>query len=142
MPVRTLTDSLEFYRSYGLGVENRSNSTIRFKETPVRLLITYLGHDPPLKDISERHIVGFLEWLRQRPKNEYHPSGNKPQGEITDITIKTYFRGLRALFNWLVKRNIIEENPIATVEEPSYDEKLPKNLKADEIEGIPRSCLS
>jgi integrase/recombinase XerD len=134
MPVITLTDGFEFYRSYGLGVENRSDSTIRFKETPVRLLINYLGYDPPLKEISERHIVGFLEWLRQRPKNEYHPSGNKPQGKITDITINTYFRGLRALFNWLVKHNIIEENPIVTVEEPSYDEKLPKNLKADEIE--------
>ena len=102
--LRERKDALEYYRGFAIGFENRSQSTIRFKETPIRQLILYLGGDFLLQDIQEQHIIEFLEWLRQRSKNEYHPSGNKAEGKVSDITINTYFRGLRAFFNWLVKR--------------------------------------
>ena len=136
MPIETLTDALEYYRGFAIGVENRSQSTIRFKETPLRQLILYLGGDFLLQDIQEQHIIGFMEWLRQRSKNECHPSGNKAGGKVSDITINTYFRGLRAFFNWLVKRGTLPISPMSNIEEPGYQEKLPEYLKADEIERI------
>lgn len=51
MPVRTLTGALEFYRNYARAIENRADATIRFKETPVGMLIVYLGYDPPLEEM-------------------------------------------------------------------------------------------
>jgi len=60
MPIETLTDALEYYWSFAIGVENRSQSTMRFKETPIRQLILYLGGNLPLQDIQEQHIIGFM----------------------------------------------------------------------------------
>jgi integrase/recombinase XerD len=139
MPILTLTDALEYYETFAIGVENRSEYTVRIKKTAAGQLIQYLGFDPPLKDIQEPHIIGWLQWLRQRPKWEKHPSGNRPREADKDswaITINTYFRMLRALFNWLVKHKIIETNPMINIEEPEAPEKLPKNLKADQVERI------
>ena len=136
MSISTLTEALEFYRTYALGVENRSESTIRFKETPARQLIEFLGCDPHLNEIHEQHIIGFLGWLRQRRKNEHHPSGTTAQGKVSDIAINTYYRGLRAFFNWLVKRGVIENSPMANIEEPGYQEKLPRHLKVEGIERV------
>jgi integrase/recombinase XerD len=142
MPVETLTNALDYYENYALGVENRSEHTIRIKRTAVRQLIVYLGFDPPLKELHERHIIGYLQWLRTRPKWENHPSGNKarePNKDSLGITINTYFRMLRALFNWLVNKKIMETNPIANIEEPDMSEKLPKNLKVEDVERILRA---
>ena len=128
MPIETLTDALEYYRGFAIGVENRSQSTIRFKEAPLRQLILYVDRDLPLQDIQEQHIIGFMEWLRQRSKNEHHPSGNKAGGKVSDITINTYFRGLRAFFNWLVKRGTLLKSPMSEADtEPItllFEEKL------------------
>jgi integrase/recombinase XerD len=96
----------------------------------------YLGGDYLIQEIQEQHLIAFLERLRQRTKNEHHPSGNKPGGKVSDITIDTYFRGLRAFFNWLVKRGILLRSPMGNIEAPGYQEKLPKHLKADEIERV------
>jgi site-specific recombinase XerD len=132
VPISTLKDALEYYRNYAGAIENRADDTIRFKETPVRQLIGYLGYAPSLEEINKRLVVDFFAWLRERPKWKDHPSGNRPQGRITDIATNTYFRGLRALFNWLVTHGIIEKSLLANVEEPEYIKKLPRHLKFDD----------
>jgi len=139
MPIRTLQDALAFYRDYARGVEGRSNQTIIFKETPVRQLIKFLGKDLPLAQLEESHIVGFLGWLRQRDKWAGHPSGNRAGGQVKDVSVNSYFRGLRAFLNWAEDHKLIRQNPMAGIPAPRYQEKLPRYLKQEQIQNVLRA---
>ena len=53
--------------------------------------------------------------------------------EVAEYTIFDYFRTLRALFRWGVKRRLIAENPIDMIDTPSVTTKLPRRITHTEM---------
>jgi len=55
--------------------------------------------------------------------------------EVAEYTIFDYFRTLRALFRWGVKRRLIAqgENPIEMIDAPSVTTKLPRRIAYNEV---------
>jgi len=138
MPVSTLNEALVYYCKFSLAVLNRSPSTIRNTEVAIRQLLNFLGVDPHPAEIQRETIIDFLSWLRKKPKWEGHP-GNHSTGKLTDVSVNTYFRALRAFFNWLVREKIIPASPMDGLPAPSIEDKLPSHLSFDQARKLIRS---
>ncbi|GAI13816.1 unnamed protein product, partial [marine sediment metagenome] len=138
MPVSTLNQALEYYRKFSTAVLNRSPSTVRNTEVAIRQLLNFLGVDPHPAEIQRETIIDFLSWLRKKPRWEGHP-GNHPGGKLTGISVNTYFRALRAFFNWLVREKLIPSSPMEGLPTPSIEDKLPSHISLDQAEKLIRS---
>ncbi|MBA7653603.1 Tyrosine recombinase XerC [subsurface metagenome] len=139
MPVSTLNQALDYYRKFSVAVLNRSPSTVRNTEVAIRQLLNFLGVDPHPAEIQRETIIDFLSWLRTRQKWESHPAGNHPAGKLTDISVNTYFRALRAFFNWLVREKLIPASPVEGLPTPSIEDILPAHLTLDQVRKLVRS---
>ncbi|MBA7642935.1 Tyrosine recombinase XerC [subsurface metagenome] len=139
MPISTLSEALDYYRKFAAAVLNRSPSTIRGAEVAIGQLLSFLGVDPTLKEIRRENIIDFLSWLRKKPKWEGHPAGNHPTGKLTDVSVNTYFRALRAFFNWLVGEKIIPSSPMEGLPAPTIEDKLPSHISFDQAKKLVRS---
>ena len=97
----TLSEALQGYEIY---VEARrlSPHTIRDYFTTFRKLQQFLGHDPPIDDISRHDIQNFL----------------KSFSDIKKKTLLNYHTGLSALWSWLVADGLVEEHIVRQVPPP------------------------
>ena len=53
--------------------------------------------------------------------------------EVAEYTIYDYYRTLRAVFRWGMKRRLIADNPIEMIDTPSVTTKLPRRITYNEV---------
>lgn len=70
---------------------------------------------PPTED----HLCRFLNKILAR--------------KLKPATVDNYYRAIRAWFNWLHKRQLIEQNPIELTDRPPKDKPLPRAPHSDDV---------
>jgi site-specific recombinase XerD len=108
----------EFLRAKAAG--NRSPMTLR----------AYRYGFESYTNFCERMGYAEIDLFQSDVIEEFLASG---QGFLAEYTIFGYFRDLRALFRWGLKRRLIAENPMEMVETPVYTDKLPKRVTYNEV---------
>ena len=85
-------------------------TTIAFHSYLLKIIIPYFA-EMKLKAITDKEIENFLFYL----KNTYRTKQNKP---LAAKTIKHHYATLNLIFEYAVKLDYIEKNPLAKVDTP------------------------
>ena len=118
--------SRSFRRS--LEAANRSPSTVYIYVTAVGQLASFLdAQKMPLlvANLSREHVEEFVaDVLRRR----------------TPATASTYYRGIKAFFDWLVEDGELKASPMARVKAPHVPDHAPAMLTDDELRKLLKTC--
>lgn len=105
-------------------VSGHSSKTIEWHTTVLKLLDKFHKDEnitcPSPQACTPEHIRTFLDWLRRR--------------NLKVISIQTYFRSVRAFFNWCVREGLMEENPIVKVPMPKAEKPLPRTVTEEHLQ--------
>lgn len=111
-----------------LEAANRSPATIRVYSISVAQLAEFLhasGMPLVVANITREHVETWLgDILRRR----------------SPATASTYYRGLKAFFDWLVEDGELKTSPMARVKPPHVPERPPTMLSDDELRRLLRAC--
>ena len=120
-PDMSLSDAMDEFELMAK-VSGKADKTIESYRYTYSSLAEKLGKDIPLGEISTKTIRVFL-------------AGLMDEG-FSKSTVGIHYRNLKALFNWLVKENFLEDSPIEPIDEPKSPDKYPKILSEEEVEAL------
>lgn len=103
---------------------NYSNLTIINYGKDLKVFLKFLDENKinDYKKVDYQLIRKFLEFLYEE--------------EYSKKTISRHISSLRSFFKYLIKENIITNNPMTLISNPKLDKKLPKYLYYEEMEKI------
>lgn len=102
---------------------NRSDRTIRSYADTARLLA---GHvDRPLDEVTRQDLEGFFVAMLETR---------------SPASVALYFRSLRAMFNWMVREEIVASSPMAGMEGPTVPEKPVPVVVDDDLTRLLKAC--
>jgi site-specific recombinase XerD len=114
---------------------NHSDKTIEWHQTALGLLQTYLQHEREITVITGIDAPDISAWFASMRKT---PGA---RGKIrTERTIQTYARSARAFFHWLVRQNLLAENPFDRVVFPKVGRPLIQTITDEEFEKLLLAC--
>jgi site-specific recombinase XerD len=116
-------------------VEGKSYGTIECYTDKLKGFLWYTTnyHWPDdIKAITTDDLRQFLAYLRETPHrfNSTCPRAMKP---INSTTIQKYYRALSALFNWLIREELLQYNPLLKIKVPKAEKKVVKALSYSEV---------
>lgn len=93
----------------------------------------------------EEKISHFIKWLNGKPLDEVDSTTIKTyilslQTTHNEGGVLTYFRGIRAFYNWYEKEFEGVVNPVAKLKAPKGKKQIIKGIQLDEINALIRSC--
>ncbi len=116
--------------------------------------LSYLRHELNRAELTaeayERDITQFAEWLTNGRPEEFNPTdvttadirawlaGMAREGNIAR-TLRRKAQSLRAFFKFLMRRDLITNNPTTNLNLPKTPHYLPDIVRTDEMEGILQS---
>lgn len=111
-------------------------TTIAFHSYLLKIIIPYFA-EMKLKAITDKHVERYLSYL----KNTYRTNQNKP---LAPKTVKHHYATLNLIFEYAVKLDYIEKNPLEKVETPKLVKrkvnalsKAETQIFVQEIEKLP-----
>jgi len=107
--------------------EYRSPSTLRTYRYILGLFVRFvneLGITMP-EQVKEEHIVAYIVHKKET---------------CGGVSINTYYKHLRAWFNWMVQRKIISESPCAILKSPTLPKTVIRPLGNDELQRMLACC--
>ena len=111
-------------------------TTIAFHSYILKIVLPYF-EEQKLKDITDKHIERYLSYL----KNSYRTKQNKP---LAPKTIRHHYGTLSLIFEYALKLDYIEKNPLAKVDTPKLVKhkvnalsKAETQIFVKEIEKLP-----
>ena len=121
--------------------EGKSPVTILGYQMVLRNFLWYVRENnfPEIHGLDVVHIRHFLWYL----SNETHRWGNKTSNvkkPACQTTINGYYRALNSFFNWLVREQLVRENPLANLKKPRPEKKVVQALTRSEIERLFSVC--
>lgn len=106
-----------------------SPKTVRWHEQSIQGLIAFLQEHGYPTEVEELHVDFVREWLDEQRKRE-----------LSDHTIATRVRSLRAFTRWLLEEEWIDKDPLRRLRAPKAEDR-PKNiLSPAEIDSILEAC--
>jgi site-specific recombinase XerD len=112
----------------GLEASNRSPATVRVYMFGVGQFAAFLdARTMPLvvANITREHVEEWLSDLLRRR---------------TAATASTYYRGVKAFFDWLVDDGELKASPTARINPPHIPEHAPTMLSDDELRRLLKTC--
>ncbi len=108
---------LEIERQY-------SDMTIISYEKSLKIFLDFLQieHYNKIKEIDHKCIRNYLEFLYNK--------------KYSKRSISRHISALRSFFKYLIKENIVTNNPMKLISNPKQDKTLPKFLYYDELEKL------
>jgi site-specific recombinase XerD len=114
---------------------NHSEKTLEWHRTALGLLQRYLQEGRNITLVGEIDAPDITAWFTSLRKT---PGGH---GKMrSERTIQTYARSARAFMYWLVRQNIIAENPFERVAFPKVGKPLIKTISDEEFEQLLLAC--
>lgn len=109
-----------------------SHHTRRRYEYSIRTFGEFLGHDATPADLTEEKVTAFLVHVR-----DYRTVSGRP---IAARTVNEYRHRLRALWEWLARKKLVNEFPtVAKMPEPR---RSPKAWSAEELSRLFQACAA
>ena len=106
---------------------NVSKETVVYYGNCIRFFLGFIGEDALCRDINEESIYAYILHLRETREN------------LSDVTINTYLRGIRAILYSLMEKGYVKPFKIRLIsaekqlKETYTDEELEKLLKKPDL---------
>ena len=138
MEARNLVDFLFIYKNF-TDAENKSPRTIESTLATVSDFNRFLGSLEDIKNIRPEDLRNYIQHLQSKSRWSNHPTIKQSHGHLSDHSIATYIRTIRAFFSWLTRENFLEINPFAKVKPPKAPRKIVSTLTSEEVEKFFKS---
>jgi len=86
--------------------------------------------------IGPGEIRSFILYLKQKGRFSEHPYATPQEGRLSDHTVNTYLRAVRAFWSWLMEEGIIIDNPFHHVKLPKVTKKVVTTFTAEQIKAL------
>ena len=131
----TIANVVELFIKRSLEAKGRAPRYIEETRRSFRLHVLSRWGDRDITTISRRDVIGLLDQVmdhgstvRADDKRKKVPGG--------PIAANRTLSAIRALFNFALRRGIIESTPVALVERPGEETQRERTLTADEIAAV------
>ena len=132
----TLAEALAAYRICAQA-EGKSPETVRWVMSSVTYFSEFLGPEgQDINSITGNDLRRFIIELQQRPKFLKHPKTRTQPTNLSDQSIQTYARAIRAFFGYLHREELIDHNPMAKVKMPKVTKKVVPTFSDKEVEKL------
>ena len=131
----TLSEALTAYKICARA-EGRSPRTIDWVASSVRYFGRFLGDDVDIATITANDLRRFIIALQGAKKYRDHPYNGPQEQEISQSSINTYARAIRAFFGYLYREELIKGNPMARVRMPKVPATVVPTFSANEMEEL------
>jgi site-specific recombinase XerD len=114
---------------------NSSRKTLEWHHTALGLLQAFLAEERGItlvEDVDAADISAWFAYMRKVAGKHGRPRSER--------TIQTYAHSVRAFFNWLVHREMIERNPFDLVVFPKVGRPLIQTIEPEEFEQLLLAC--
>jgi len=117
----------------------------------IEFLYVERGLSPNTEAAYRRDLMFFTEFLEKNNISDFDSISrstinaylrNLKQQEYSATSITRKIASLRGWFKWMIANELIENDPMHSIEQPKLDKKLPKVLSMTEIEKILSQPLS
>lgn len=110
------------YLDYGLAIRNYSPKTILAYRSTFNLFLKYTKAEE-LTECTENALEAYF----------YH---GRIDRKWCAVTFRQHYKHLNCFFKWCIKRELMEHNPLTTLEKPRVEQRLPKKLTRDEAQVV------
>jgi integrase/recombinase XerD len=124
----SLTASVAAFDEYMLR-KGFSDNTIKAFRNDLKIVVTFLGADTRLHEITTRHLEEFLEWMQ-------HSRGKSCSAKTLARRITT----LKVFFGWLHGIGVIASDPAQPVLQQPARTPLPTILRDEEVNRLLRAA--
>lgn len=142
MDAKNLVVFLSLYNRFA-AAENKSNRTIESANAVIRDFDHFLGSPHDISTIRPDDLRNYILHLQAKGRWSGHPTIHQHHGPLSQHTIATYTRTVRAFFSWLTREGFLETNPFTNVKPPKAPRKIVPTITAEEAEqffqSIPRN---
>jgi integrase/recombinase XerD len=124
---------LERYQLFATA-SNYSDHTITLIRLSLRYLEDFLSGIPDVRKVKADDLRRLIVHLKGRTK--YQGTPQKQDRKLSDTTLNTYVRSIKAFWSWLKEEEIIKNNPLRDVKSPKLSQRLPKTLTEAELVAV------
>lgn len=119
-----MQENITLFLYYLKDVKLASSNTIQSYERDLKYFLKYLdqSHITNISGITDKQINAYLDMMRHSGKST--------------ATISRTLASIRAFFQYLIEKQMIEENPARIIALPKIDKKAPKILTEDQITSL------
>lgn len=107
--------------------EGKSVNTVAIVEAAVRYLEEFLaerGLPTDVTEIGANELRQFSVYLRERPRFAHHRFTRPQTGQLSGHTVNGYMRALQAFWSWLVREDLVDDNPFDRIKIPKAPKKV------------------
>ena len=107
--------------------EGKSVNTVAIVEAAVRYLEEFLaerGLPADVAEIGANELRQFSVYLRERSRFAHHPFTRPQTGKLSGHTINGYMRALQSFWAWLVREDLVDDNPFERIKIPRAPKKV------------------
>jgi integrase/recombinase XerD len=133
-----LDSLLQGYRLYARA-EGKSPKTIGITSTAISVLRDFLearGYSTSVTDIGIQELREFILHLQQVKAFQRHRFTRPQDRRLSGHAINCYLRAIRAFWSWLVREEIIRENPFDKVRIPKAPQKIVATFSDSQIRAL------
>lgn len=91
-----------------------------------------------LSAVTAEHVRRFVVWLQGQDDGLGAPPApaTAQGGRLSSSSVHNIYRNLRTLFNWCAAEGLVDRSPMANVEAPIVEERLPSVLTEAEANNL------
>jgi site-specific recombinase XerD len=119
-------------------VEGKSYGTIECYQDKLKGFLWYCeNYDIPscIDEVTTQHLREFLAYLRDT-EHRFNSKCPRAKKHINSTTIQKYYRALSSLFNFLIREEVLDTNPLVKIKVPRAEKKVIKALSSNEVNQI------
>lgn len=124
---------LERYQLFA-AARNYSDHTIVLVRLSLGYLEDFLGGIPDVRKVKADDLRRLIVHLKGRTK--YQGTLQEQDRKLSDTTLNTYTRSIKAFWSWMKEEEIIKNNPLRDVKSPKLPQRLPKILTEEELVAV------
>ena len=123
------------YRQFATA-EGKSQRTIESYIDDTTAFIKFLGGCHDIRAITEDDLRRYILHLQQQLRYASHPTIKNHERLLSEDTIASYVRGIKAFWSWMYREGFISENTFERVKPPKLHEKVVESLLPDKVASI------
>jgi len=119
--------------------EGKSPRTIQLVQAAVGYLEDFLvenGLSADVNDIGPAQLRLFVVYLQGKPRFRGHPYIKPGESKLSGHSVNSYLRSIRAFWSWLVREELIENNPFFKVKLPRAPHKVIPAFSAAQFQAL------
>jgi integrase/recombinase XerC/integrase/recombinase XerD len=114
-------------------IRGNTQKTVEYYRMNLGYFSDFIGQDKEMDKITLNDLQKYYLMLKNRPKFQNHHYKPKSEKSITNITLQTYIRALRAFLKWSFDEGYMPDNLTARFKLPKSTLKVIEILSDEEI---------